>query len=307
MTPNNWTIADIPDLTGKTIIVTGGNSGLGFESVKAFAWKGASVIMACRTVAKGEDAKKQIVKFLPSADITVMRLDLTDLESVRDFVSNFKKNHIRLDVLLNNAGIMMVPYNVTKDGFESQLATNHLGHFALTGLLLDVLRNTPKSRVVNVSSLAHKWGEMDFNNLLYENGNGYSPTKAYSRSKLSNLLFTYELQRFFEQHKIDAISLASHPGLSDTNLANHLVKKWYFRLLQPILFRMFQPPSMGALPEIRASVDPGASANEFYGPGGKRQMKGYPVTVHPKMKAHDKESARKLWEVSEKLTSVTYS
>jgi len=307
MASNNWTITDIPDLTGKTVIVTGGNSGLGFESVKAFALKGARVILACRSVAKGEEAKKQIVKFLPAADIQVMELDLTDLKSIRNFAIKFKQNHSRLDVLLNNAGIMMVPYSLTKDGFESQLGTNHLGHFALTGLLLEVLKNSPASRVVNVSSMAHSSGEMDFSNLLYENGKGYSPLKAYGRSKLSNLLFTYELQRFFEKNKMNTIALAAHPGLSDTNLANHMLKKWYFRILMPIFNRMAQPASMGALPELRASVDSGAKPTEFYGPDGKRQMKGYPVVVQPKQKAFNKEDARKLWEISEKLTSVIYS
>jgi len=307
MATTNWTITDIPDLTGKTVIVTGGNSGLGFESVKAFALKGACVIMACRSVTKGEEAKKQIEKFLPKADISVMELDLTDLKSIRNFALNFKKENTRLDVLLNNAGIMMVPYSLTKDGFESQVGTNHLGHFALTGLLLEVLKNTPESRVVNVSSMAHSSGVMDFNNLLYENGKGYSSTKAYSRSKLSNLLFTYELQRFFEKNKINSSALAAHPGFAETNLVNHLLKKWFFRLIRPLFFKMAQPASMGALPQIRASVDPEARANEFYGPDGKRQMTGYPVVVHPKPKAHDKESARKLWEISEKLTSVIYS
>jgi len=307
MATNNWTIADIPDLNGKTVIVTGGNSGIGFESVKAFALKGASVIIACRSVKKGEEAKKQIIKFLPKADVTVMELDLADLNSVRNFATNFKKEHSRLDVLLNNAGIMMVPYGLTKDGFEKQMGTNHLGHFALTGLLLEVLKKTPGSRVVNVSSMAHAGGEMDFANLLYENGKGYSSTKAYSRSKLSNLLFTYELQRFFESKNINCISLVAHPGFAETNLVNHLTKTWFFRFIKPLIFIMAQPASMGALPLIRASVDPEAKANEFYGPDGKRQMKGYPVVVQPKPKAYNKDNARKLWEESEKLTSVIYS
>jgi NAD(P)-dependent dehydrogenase (short-subunit alcohol dehydrogenase family) len=307
MASNNWTITDIPDLTGKTVIVTGGNSGLGFESVKAFALKGAHVILACRSVSKGEEAKKSIVKFLPSADIIIMELDLTDLKSIRNFAAKFKQNNSRLDVLLNNAGIMMVPYGLTKDGFENQLGTNHLGHFALTGLLLEMLKKTPASRVVNVSSMAHTSGKMDFNNLLYENGKDYTPMKAYSRSKLSNLLFTYELQRFFEKNHINSIALAAHPGLSETNLANHMMQKWYFRILMPIFAHMAQPASMGALPELRASVDPGAKPNEFYGPDGKRQMKGYPVLVQPKQNAFNKEDARKLWEASEKLTSVIYS
>ena len=307
MATKNWTITDIPDLTGKTVIVTGGNSGLGFESVKAFALKGAKVIMACRSIIKGEEAKKQIVKFFSTADIVVMELDLTDLKSIRKFASEFKQNHTHLDVLLNNAGIMMVPYGLTKDGYENQMGTNHLGHFALTGLLLGLLKKTPASRVVNVSSMAHSSGEMDFNNLLYENGKDYSPLKAYGRSKLSNLLFTYELQRFFENNKINCMALAAHPGLSDTNLGHYMMEKWYFKLIMPLFFRIAQPASMGALPELRASVDPAAKPAEFYGPDGKRQMKGYPVVVQPKEKAFNKEDARKLWEASEKLTSVIYS
>ena len=307
MATNNWTITDIPDLTGRTVIVTGGNSGLGFESVKAFALKGAHVIMACRSLNKGEEAKKQITKSLHLPNITVMELDLTELKSIRSFAAKFKQHHTRLDILLNNAGIMMVPYGVTKDGFENQMGTNHLGHFALTGLLLEVLKNAPASRVVNVTSMAHSSGEMDFNNLLYENGKDYTPLKAYGRSKLSNLLFTYELQRFFEKNKINCMALAAHPGLSDTNLGHYMMEKWYFRLLMPLFFRMAQPASMGALPELRASVDPGAKPAEFYGPDGKRQMKGYPVVVQPKVKAFNKEDARKLWEASEKLTSVIYS
>ena len=307
MATKNWTITDIPDLTGKTVIVTGGNSGLGFESVKAFALKGAKVIMACRSIIKGEEAKKQIVKFFSTADIVVMELDLTDLKSIRKFASEFKQNHTHLDVLLNNAGIMMVPYGLTKDGFENQMGTNHLGHFALTGLLLGVLKKNPASRVVNVSSMAHSSGEMDFNNLLYENGKDYSPLKAYGRSKLSNLLFTYELQRFFENNKINCMALAAHPGLSDTNLGHYMMEKWYFKLIMPLFFRIAQPASMGALPELRASVDPAAKPAEFYGPDGKRQMKGYPVVVQPKEKAFNKEDARKLWEASEKLNSVIYS
>ncbi|HDR52125.1 MAG TPA: SDR family NAD(P)-dependent oxidoreductase, partial [Mariniphaga anaerophila] len=210
----NWTTEFIPDLNGKVIIVTGGNSGLGFESVKTFAGKGAEVILASRSKENGEKAKTEILEKVPDGKIEVAQLDLADLESVRRFVKNFQQKHSRLDVLLNNAGIMTTPYFTTKDGFEGQVGTNHLGHFALTGLLLPVLKKTPKSRVVNVSSMAHKQGKMDFNNLLFENGKGYSPMKSYGRSKLANLLFTYELQRFFESNNIDSISVAAHPGVS---------------------------------------------------------------------------------------------
>jgi NAD(P)-dependent dehydrogenase (short-subunit alcohol dehydrogenase family) len=307
MATKNWNTSDINDLTGKTIIVTGGNSGLGFEAVKALSENGARVIIACRSTEKGEAVRNELIEGHSTADIIVMELDLMNLKSIRSFVDMFKKKHSRLDILINNAGIMMVPYKLTKDGFESQIGTNHLGHFALTGLLLDVLKKTPKSRVVNVSSMAHKSGVMDFDNLLYANGEGYTPMKAYGRSKLSNLLFTFELQRFFEANKIDCIALAAHPGVSDTNLFAHAAPKWLLKVLRPLLLLMIQPAFMGVLPELRASVDPNAKGSEYYGPNGKREVKGHPVLVEPTKEAKDIEAARKLWEISEKLTSVVYN
>ena len=306
MKSKKWTIKDIPDLTGKTIIVTGANSGLGFESVKAFASKGALVIIACRSLNRGEVAKKQITESYPTSKLKVMELNLMDLESITDFVTRFKQNNTRLDVLLNNAGIMTVPYGLTKNGFESQVGTNHLGHFALTGLLVDLLKSTPKSRVVNVSSMAHKQGFMDFDNLLFENGKEYTPMKAYGRSKLANLLFTFELQRYFDKEATDSLAVAAHPGLSNTSLARHLEGKWLFELMRPLLDRIAQPAAMGALPQIRASVDPGVKKNEFYGPSGFLEFSGYPVLVQPNKAALDMESAKRLWEISEKLTSISF-
>jgi len=302
----NWTTKDISNLSGKTIIVTGGNSGLGFESVKVFAGKGAEVIMACRSLEKGGKAKAEILKNIPEGKIEVAELDLADLNSVHRFVKNFQQNHSRLDVLLNNAGIMTTPYFKTKDGFEGQLGTNHLGHFALTGLLLPVLEKTPKSRVVNVSSMAHKQGKMDFDNLLFENGKGYSPMKSYGRSKLANLLFTYELQRFFESNKTDSISVAAHPGVSQTDLFRYLDEKWYFRMVHPMFKAISQEGKMGALPQVRASVDPHVKGGEYYGPNGFMELKGYPVKVQSNSRSHNEEDAKKLWEVSEKLTGVKF-
>ncbi len=307
MKTNNWSTKDIPDLTGKQIIVTGGNSGLGFEAVKALSQKNAHVILACRNRNKGEEARTRIVNLNPTSDVEVMELDLADLKSVQNFAINYKKKYAQLDVLINNAGIMMVPFGQTKDGFEKQVGTNHLGHYALTGLLLEVLKNTPKSRVVNVSSIAHKSGVMDFDNLLYTNGKGYSPMKAYGRSKLSNLLFTYELQRFFEINKIDAIAIAAHPGVSDTNLFNHAAPKWVMSLLKPLFSLMVQPAYKGALPELRAATDPKAKGSEYYGPDGSREMKGYPILVQSTQSALNKDDAKKLWELSEKLTHISYN
>lgn len=306
MRNERWTINDIPDLSGKVIIATGGNSGLGYESVKAFAEKGAEVILASRSIEKGEAAKTDILNGNPTGKIVVMQLDLMDLASVKKFASDFKSKYKKLDVLLNNAGIMMTPYQLTKDGFESQMGTNHLGHFALTGLLLNLIKSTPGSRVVNVSSNAHKWGVMDFDDLLFENGNGYSPTKAYGRSKLSNLLFTYELQRKFHTNDIDSISVAAHPGASMTNLARHLEGKIWYKLLLPLAGLFTHPQAAGALPQIRASVDPNVKPAEYYGPNGYREMKGDPVRVQSNGGSHNQEDAKQLWEVSEKLTGVDF-
>jgi NAD(P)-dependent dehydrogenase (short-subunit alcohol dehydrogenase family) len=306
MSKEKWTIEQIPDLTGKIIIVTGGNSGLGFESAKAFAKKGAEVIIACRSLEKGEDAKSEILVQNPNSKIKVMELDLMDLNSIKNFAAKFKQHYLRLDVLLNNAGIMTTPYGLTKDGFESQFGTNHLGHFALTGLLLEVIVKTPKSRVVNVSSMAHKAGKMDFDNLQFDSAKGYTPMKAYGRSKLSNLLFTYELQRFFEANNIGSIALAAHPGVANTNLARHLEHKFLYKFIRPLADMVIQKPKMGALPQIRAAVDINVKAGEFYGPKGFMEMTGYPILVKSNSASHNVEDAKKLWDVSEKLTGIRY-
>jgi len=303
----NWTVENIPDLAGKVIIVTGGNSGLGYESVKAFAAKGAEVIMASRSTEKGEEARTENLKTSPGAKISVMQLDLGDLESVRNFASAFKERYQKLDVLLNNAGIMIPPYFTTKDGFEGQFGINHLGHFALTGLLMDVILKTEKARIVNVSSGAHKRGEMDFSNLLFENGRDYSPMKAYGRSKLSNLLFTYELQRKLEAAQKETIAAAAHPGVAKTNLGRYLQHRFLVRILMPLFNLMVQDQAMGALPQIRACVDPGVKTGEYYGPDGRREFKGYPVIVASNDASHNSVDSAKLWEESEKLTGVTYN
>lgn len=299
-----WTLKNMDDLSGKVIIVTGGNSGLGFESVKAFAGKGASVVLACRNSQKGEDAKAEILKEHPTGTIEVLELDLMELVSVGAFVKQFAEKYDRLDVLLNNAGIMTTPYFKTKDGFEGQMGTNHLGHFVLTAQLLNMIKSTPGSRVVNVSSSGHQFGKMDFDNLLFEEGKNYSPMKAYGRSKLANLLFTYELERQFESSGIDAISVASHPGGSRTNLDRHVKGKFWFKLLWPIFRLTTMSQAQGALPQIRASVDAEVKGGQYYGP--HRNMTGYPVVVKSNQASHSKADARKLWEMSEELTGISF-
>jgi len=303
----NWTFENIPDLQGKTIIVTGGNSGLGYESVKAFALKGATVILACRNLAKGEKAKNEILKTNPSGEIQVMQLDLANLTSVEAFAKKFASEHKQLNVLLNNAGIMATPNIKTDDGFEAQLGTNHLGHFALTGHLLPLLKGTPQSRVVNVSSLAHKGGKMDFNDLMFEKCRKFKPMRAYGQSKLANLLFTYELQRFFEANNIDCIAVAAHPGGSNTRLANHFETNKFMEAVSKIARGAMQPAAKGALPQIRASVDANVKGGDYFGPSGIGELFGYPVLVKSNAASHNEENARKLWVVSEKLTGVKYA
>jgi NAD(P)-dependent dehydrogenase (short-subunit alcohol dehydrogenase family) len=302
----NWTINNIPDLNGKTIIVTGANSGLGYEAVKMFARKKAEVILASRSVQRGKEAKNAIIKKVTGANIKVMQLDLGDLKSVHDFAEAFKKEHHKLDILLNNAGIMWCPYAITKDGFESQMGVNHFGHFALTGLLLETLKSTPKSRVVTVSSLGHRRAKFDVNNPMF-NENNYESNVAYFNSKLSNLLFTYELQRKFKEYGLDIISVAAHPGGSATNLARHVEKNFWFRILKPLVLLLAQSAEKGTLPEVRASVDSKVKGGEYYGPRGFNEMGGYPVLVESTEDSHNLDNAKKLWELSEKLTGISFN
>jgi NAD(P)-dependent dehydrogenase (short-subunit alcohol dehydrogenase family) len=298
-----WTADDIPDLGGKVIIVTGANSGTGYEAAKQFARKGARTILACRSMEKAQAAAAQIQTEFPDASVEVMPLDLASLQSVREFAAAFKEKYDRLDVLLNNAGIMMVPYGVTQNGFERQFGTNHLGHFALTGLLLDIIKVTPGARVVNVSSLAHRGGKMDFDNLMFEGGLGYDRQAAYGRSKLANLLFTYELERKFEKQGLEAMAVAAHPGVSNTHLADHIPG---VKILKPIAGGLLQSAAMGTLPIIRAAVDPDANGGQYYGPDGKNERSGFPVVVSSSEASHDQNDAQKLWEISEELTGVHY-
>ena len=306
MPNNNWTAEQIPDLTGKVIIVTGANSGIGLESAREFARKGADVVLACRSIGKAEAALSDIRQETADARATVMKLDLASLDSIRQFATEFKAGYSRLDVLLNNAGIMWIPYGRTVDGFERQFGTNHFGHFALTGLLLELIMATPNARVVNVSSIGHRDGVMDFDNLLFEDGKDYSPHGAYSRSKLANLMFTYELQRQFEAADSSAIAVAAHPGGSNTSLADHLFDAWYWKVLYPLFTLIAQSSAMGALPSIRAAVDPDVKGSDYYGPHGFMEARGYPILVQSTEASHHKDDARQLWAVSEQLTDVYF-
>lgn len=302
----NWTTADIPDLSGKVIVVTGANSGIGFEAAKAFAQKGAHTVLACRDQGRAEDALRRIQAQVMDASVEIMLLDLASQASVRRFAAEFRERYAHLDVLVNNAGIMWVSHGLTEDGFERHFGVNHLGHFALTGLLLDLLLDTPGSRVVTVSSNGHHTGTMNFDNLMYEGGKGYNRQRAYGRSKLANLLFTYELQRRFEAAGAEAMALAAHPGGTATNLGRHVQDRWYARLLWPPIKLLLQDAAMGALPTLRAAVDPGAQGGDYFGPEGFLEQRGYPVAVQSSTASQDPDDARRLWSLSEQLTGVRY-
>jgi NAD(P)-dependent dehydrogenase (short-subunit alcohol dehydrogenase family) len=301
-----WTAADIPDLTGKVVVITGANSGIGYESTREFARKGAEVILASRDQLKAERAIQNIRREIPQAKLKFIQVDLSSLESIRNFAYEFKENYDRLDILLNNAGIMLIPYGRTEDGFERTVGTNHLGHFALTGLVLERLIKTPRARVINVASNAHYGGEMDFEDLLFEEKGAYTPMKAYGRSKLANLLFTFELQRRFQSKGYDVIALAAHPGISATELANHLFFNLISWLIQPAMKLVFQSSAMGALPSLRAAVDMEARGGQYYGPGGKGERSGYPVVVDSNSASKNVEDAQSLWDISQELTGIRY-
>ena len=306
---SKWTPADMPDMKGKLAIVTGANSGLGFHTARELARKGAHVVLACRSKDKTEAALRDIRAAVPGALVEFMPLDLSDLDSVRAFAEAYKAKHKRLDILCNNAGVMALPLRRTKQGFEMQIGTNHLGHFALTGLLMDVLRATPGSRVVSVASMAHRWTRgLDLEDLNFER-RSYRKWDAYGKSKLANLLFTYELQRRLAKNGAGTIAVAAHPGYSATNLGfagPEMEKSLLGRITMQLGNAMFaQSGEMGAYPQIYACSMPVQGA-DYIGPDGWRQLRGYPRKVGSNRASRDEATAQGLWALSEKLTGVKY-
>ena len=295
---STWTTADIPDQSGRTAVITGANTGLGFETAKALADKGARVVLAVRDTDKGRQAAARI-----GGDVTVQELDLTSLASIRAASEELHTRFDSLDLLINNAGVMTTPKATTKDGFELQFGTNHLGHFALTGLLLDRLLDVDGARIVTVSSNGHKMGgAIHFDDLQWERR--YNRMGAYTQSKLANLLFTYELQRRLAPRGKTA-ALAAHPGTSTTELMRNLPKfvERGFSLVSPL---MSQSAADGALPTLRAATDPGALGGQYYGPSGIAEFKGNPVVVASSDQSYDLDLQRRLWQVSEELTKVVF-
>jgi NAD(P)-dependent dehydrogenase (short-subunit alcohol dehydrogenase family) len=299
MKQNKWDSDNITNQKGRVVIVTGSSSGIGFETARVLANKEATVIIAIRNMKKGNAALEKIKKENATADVKVMELDLANLKSVRRFADKFNEEYSQLDLLINNAGVMIPPYSKTADGFELQFGTNHLGHFALTGLLLERIINTPSSRIVNVSSTAHKMGNLNFDDLNWEKRK-YKKMKSYGDSKIANLYFTYELQRKLSDGKANVLVTASHPGWTATELQRHT------GLIEALNGVFAQGIQMGALPTLYGAVAEDAEGGDFFGPAGFMEMKGYPKRVQSIPRAQDKEIAQKLWTVSEKLTGVHY-
>jgi NAD(P)-dependent dehydrogenase (short-subunit alcohol dehydrogenase family) len=303
-----WTVSDIPDLSGRTAVVTGANSGIGFWTAFWLAAKGARVVMAVRNPERGGRAQLEILAMRPAVQIDVIPLDLASLESVRDFSAVFSERHTALDILVNNAGVMAIPFRRTADGFEMQFGVNHLGHFALTGLLMPRLLAASAARVVTVNSMVHRQGKMDFENLNGEKD--YSPWGAYRQSKLANLLFAYELQRRLAAASAPVISVASHPGYARTNLQavgpaleGSRLKSGFWAVANAVIA---QSAAQGALPSLYAATAPDVQGGDFIVPDffGWR---GYPVKAKSSDASYNQADAARLWEISEQATGVQFS
>ena len=297
-----WDVQDIPDQSGRTAVVTGANSGLGLVTARELARAGASVVMACRNLDKGHAAVDEVRAAMPEARVQLDELDLASLASVHSFAERFRATHDGLDLLINNAGVMAAPRRRTADGFELHFGTNHLGHFALTTVLLDAMEGREDARVVTLSSNAHKFGRIAFDNL---NGDRhYFRWRAYGQSKLSNLLFALELDRRLRAEGSSVKSLAAHPGYAATNLqsaAPPLLDRLVMKVGNSVVA---QSDEMGALPILYAATEPGLQGGTYVGPDGPGEHRGHPKVVQPNRAARDPETARRLWEVSERMTAV---
>ena len=306
---DRWTEADVPAQQGRTAVVTGANTGLGFETARVLAARGAQVVLACRDLGQAKEAAVRILSGSPAAaevvpaDLHAVRLDLASLASVREAAEEIAAAYGPVDLLINNAGVMMTPFRRTADGFELQLGVNHLGHFALTGLLLGRMLGREGSRVVTVSSNGHKSGRIDFDDL--QSQRRYRRMAAYYQSKLANLMFTYELQRRLAAAQAQTQAFAAHPGKARTKLIRYLPAwmRWEDLVIEQPLG---QSAAMGALATLRAAADPAAQGGEYYGPGGRGELRGYPRLVAPSERAQDVAAQQRLWRESERLTGVSY-
>jgi NAD(P)-dependent dehydrogenase (short-subunit alcohol dehydrogenase family) len=301
---SKWTAADVPSQEGRVAVITGANTGIGFEAAAVLADKGAHVVLAVRNLDKGKAAVDRIVARSPHADVALQELDLTSLDSIRNGAVQLKATHPRIDLLINNAGVMFTQKGTTKDGFELQFGTNHLGHFAFTGLLLDRLLPVAGSRVVTVSSMGHRIrADIHFDDLQWERS--YSRVGAYGQSKLANLLFTYELQRRLKAKDALPIAVAAHPGFANTELIRN-TPIWMRWPAERVAGLVAQSAAMGALPTLRAATDPDVRGGQYYGPDGFAEQRGHPKLIESNRQSHDEDLQKRLWAVSEDLTGVTY-
>jgi NAD(P)-dependent dehydrogenase (short-subunit alcohol dehydrogenase family) len=302
-----WTEADLPGLGGRTAVVTGANTGLGFQTARALAARGATVVLACRNLAKADAAVGRIADDVPGAQLRTVELDLAALESVRGAAAWLRAEYPHLDLLINNAGRVNPRPSRTGDGFERTLGVNHLGPFALTGLVLDRLLAAPAARIVTVSSVGHRRGAIHLDDLNFDQG--YRWQQAYFQSKLANLMFTFELQRRLAAAGAAAIAVAAHPGNARTEFGrdmNPVARAVMSPRLRALTFWLLQPAEIAALPITRAAADPAVRGGEYYGPRGWQEWTGYPERATPIARAHDQDVQRRLWERSEQLTGVTY-
>ena len=299
MNRKKWSVENIPDQKGKTIIITGSTSGLGKEASRVLAKKNATIIMAVRNTQKAEIVANEIRKEYPIAKIEIRNLDLGSLDSISSFAKGMLEDYRNLDLLINNAGIMMCPYSKTKNGFEIQMGTNHLGPFALTGLLMPLLIRTNHARIVSTSSVAHNQGDIDFTDINWEKRK-YNTSKAYSDSKLANLYFSYELKRRLEHVENPPLVVSAHPGGTKTDLARH---SGIFNVFMNLLFL---PVEKGVLSTLRAATDANATSGDYYGPGGFMQVRGFPELVQSSKMSHNLKNAKHLWDISEELTGIKY-
>ena len=295
----NWTTQQIPDLSGKNIIVTGATSGLGKEAAKIFAAKGATVIVPVRNTEKALKVRDEILKTNPNAKIDIRSLDLSSLNSIKLFADEISKSYNQLDILINNAGIMYCPYSKTQDGFEMQMGTNHFGPYALTAQLMPLLMKTANSRIVNTASLAHLTGNIDFDDINWENRK-YKTMQAYADSKIANLYFHYELVKKLKGQKNAPLVIAAHPGWTKTELDRHI------GIVGIISSIIGQKVEMGVLPTLRAAIDPDAKSGDYFGPDGFREMRGNPIKVKSNAMSHNVQKAEQLWVLSEQLTGIKY-
>ncbi|GAC1438434.1 MAG: SDR family NAD(P)-dependent oxidoreductase [Solirubrobacteraceae bacterium] len=299
-----WTTEDVPDQSGRTAIVTGANSGLGLVCARELARHGALVVLACRDSGKGRAAVAEIQREVPGASLQLASLDLSSLASVRSFAADFGSSGEGPDLLVNNAGVMAPPRRTTADGFELQFGTNHLGHFALTGLLLERMQSRSDARVVTLSSGAHRIGRIDFDDLQRERR--YNRWRAYGQSKLANLMFALELDRRLQRAGSHVLSIAAHPGYAATKLQSNAAPLPDRLVMAVANLLVAQSAEMGALPQLYAATEPGLTGGSFIGPDGIGESRGHPHHVAPSSAACDADVARRLWEVSEELTGVSY-